>query len=284
MADSGAVAGRLWDVWLPHNVKMLVSEALPGGIEDGRKLAVWLTASHDIGKATPASHARWNPWRTQCGTSGWRCRTRSSSVRTGNWVLTGSPDNSCSTWLTERHGWAERSSRQFAIVIGGHHGVHPGPQRIHDLDLHPELLRTKGPSEATWKTVQFELLDACARAAGTTDRLDAWRDVKLPQCAQVTLTARVILADWIASSAELFPYVTRHEAGSNGTGRQTTRRTGWRPPGRDWTCPHPGNRTNPTAPHRNCSHAASTCRTAPRSAPYRKRPCASPARWTPRAG
>jgi CRISPR-associated endonuclease Cas3-HD len=170
MADSGAVAGRLWDVWLPHNVKMLVSEALPGGIRDGRKLAVWLTASHDIGKATPAFACQVEPLANAMRDAGLAMpyeKQFDEDRKLGPHGLAG--QLLLQDWLTERHGWAECSSRQFAIVIGGHHGIHPGQQRIHDLDLHPELLRTKGPSEATWKTVQFELLDACARArlAGT---------------------------------------------------------------------------------------------------------------------
>lgn len=54
MADSAAVADRLWDEWLPRQVRRLIAAALPGGEDDARRLAVWLAATHDIGKATPA--------------------------------------------------------------------------------------------------------------------------------------------------------------------------------------------------------------------------------------
>jgi CRISPR-associated endonuclease/helicase Cas3 len=54
MEDSAAVAGLLWDEWLPFGVRRLIAEALPGGEGDGRRLVVWLAGVHDIGKATPA--------------------------------------------------------------------------------------------------------------------------------------------------------------------------------------------------------------------------------------
>lgn len=218
MADSGAVAGRLWDEWLPANVKRLISEALPEGVADGRRLAVWLAASHDVGKATPAFACQVDglaqlmrdtglemPYEKQFGDD----RKLAPHGLAGQLLL--------QEWLSERHGWSSRVSGQFAIVAGGHHGVPPGHQKIHDLDVHPRLLRTKGPSEGLWKSVQHELLDACARAAEVEGRFGAWKDVKLSQPVQVSLTAVVILADWIASSAELFPYVS-----VDGTGRRRT--------------------------------------------------------------
>lgn len=54
MADSGLVAGLLWDRWLPEQVHRIVAENLPGGVEEARRLAIWLATVHDIGKASPA--------------------------------------------------------------------------------------------------------------------------------------------------------------------------------------------------------------------------------------
>ncbi|TDC73916.1 CRISPR-associated helicase Cas3' [Streptomyces hainanensis] len=209
MADSGAVAGRLWNEWVPGSVRRLVAGCLPGGEADARRLAVWLAASHDCGKATPAFACQVDglagrmrevglemPDRKQFGDD----RRIAPHGLAGQLLLT--------EWLEERHGWSARASGQFAIVAGGHHGVPPGFQQLHDLDTRPELIRTPGPSESLWRATQFELIDACAAAADVNDRLPAWRDVKLSQPAQVALTAVVIVSDWIASSTELFPYTS----------------------------------------------------------------------------
>ncbi|MFF4323808.1 type I-E CRISPR-associated protein Cse1/CasA [Streptomyces sp. NPDC001568] len=204
MADSAAMAERLWDEWLPLNVRGLVAECLPGGDSDARALAVWLTAIHDIGKATPA-------FACQVEQLAQRMRDKGldmpSSKQFGD-IRKRAPHGLAGQVLLEewlkQHGWAPRAAMTFAVAVGGHHGVPPGHEAFPFLHQHTELLRTPGRSEQLWAEVQTELLDACAAAYGVQDRLPQWRLVKLPQTVQVVLSAVVILADWIASNPDLF--------------------------------------------------------------------------------
>ncbi|BBA99031.1 putative CRISPR-associated helicase [Actinacidiphila reveromycinica] len=207
MADSAAVAELLWDHWLPRNVKELVAESLPGGKDDARRLSVWLAGTHDIGKCTPAFACQVDNLADVMSGAGLAMRTRKQfgdERRMAPHGLAGQV--LLQEWLEERRGWTRRASAQFAVVAGGHHGVPPDHTQIHNLDAHPELLRTPGPSEAAWQRVQTEFLDACAGAFGVEDRLGDWQRVKLPQPVQVLLTAVVIVSDWIASNPDLFPY------------------------------------------------------------------------------
>ncbi|MFE7712803.1 HD domain-containing protein [Streptomyces sp. NPDC057486] len=64
-------------------------------------------------------------------------------------------------WLQKRHGWTEKRTGQFTVVVGGHHGVPPEHGQIAALHKHGYLLRTPRPSRAVWRRVQDELLDAC---------------------------------------------------------------------------------------------------------------------------
>ncbi|MFI1377797.1 type I-E CRISPR-associated protein Cse1/CasA [Embleya sp. NPDC020886] len=207
MADSAAVAGLLWDRWVPENVRRLVADALPRKGGDARLLVVWLAAVHDIGKATPAfacqvdsladrmrSAGLGMPLRKQFGED----RRMAPHALAGQLLL--------QEWLADRHGWPGRAAVQFGIVPGGHHGAPPAHEQIHNLVAHPELLRTPGASEASWVRIQTELLDACADTYGVGDRLSDWRALKLPQPVQALLTGLVIIADWIASNPDLFPY------------------------------------------------------------------------------
>ncbi|PWK64003.1 CRISPR system Cascade subunit CasA [Streptomyces sp. CG 926] len=204
MADSAAVADRLWDEWVPRQVRELVGDDLPGGEEDARALAVWLAAVHDIGKATPAfacqvdvlagrmnDRGLTTPTREQFGTT----RSRAPHGLAGQVLL--------EEWL-EQQGWPPRNVMAFAVPVGGHHGVPPAHEQFHDLRRHGELLRTPGPSEAVWRAVQTELLDACATGYGVRERLARWQQVKLSQPVQAVLSAVVIVADWIASNPDLF--------------------------------------------------------------------------------
>ncbi|MGW0658091.1 CRISPR-associated helicase Cas3' [Streptodolium elevatio] len=208
LADAGGVAGLLWDEWLPPSVKSLVADEMPAGQADARKLAVWLAGTHDIGKATPTFACQVDDLADPMQSAGLAMpgrRQLGSDRRIAPHGLAGQV--LLQEWLSREHGWSPPASLAYAIVTGGHHGVPPGDSQIHDLDVRPELLRTPGPSEATWLHMQTELLDACANTFGVSDRLPDWRHVRLSQPAQVLLTAIVIVSDWIASNANLFPLV-----------------------------------------------------------------------------
>ncbi len=205
MADSAAVTERLWDEWLPRQVRRLVADALPGGEEDARRLAVWLAAVHDVGKATPAFACQVEELAAAMRDAGLGTPRR-EQLPDRRMVPHGLAGQVLlQKWLVERHGWARLETLQFAIVVGGHHGVPPTHSDINRANHYRNLLWT--PScEDVWRRVQGELLDTAAAACGVVPRLGEWQRTKLPQPVQAVLTALVIVADWIASNVDLFPY------------------------------------------------------------------------------
>jgi CRISPR-associated endonuclease/helicase Cas3 len=203
--DSAAVAGRLWDLWLPAATRQLIAAALPDGDADGRRLAVWLAGVHDIGKATPAFavqvHSLAGRMRDQGLAVPYRMpaqdRSMARHAAAGQLLL--------ERWLAHVHGWSRRQARPFTIVVGGHHGVPPAGVELDQADDRPHLLGL-GEDQGPWQSVQRELLDRAATRWGAADRLPHWGGVALPQPAQVLLTGLVIVADWIASNEDLFSY------------------------------------------------------------------------------
>nr|WP_203950175.1 CRISPR-associated helicase Cas3' [Microbispora rosea] len=205
MADSGAVAGLLWDEWVPVRTRRLLSAALPEGEADARRLLVWSATTHDIGKATPAFACQ-----VELLADGMRAEGLEMPPRKQF------PDRKLAPhglaglvllqeWLVERYGWRKQAALQFAIVAGGHHGVPPTALDIKEVIDRPRLLRTP-ECASLWRDVQWEFLDWCAELCQVRERFPEWREVKLPQQAQVLLTGLVIVADWIASNPDLFPY------------------------------------------------------------------------------
>ncbi|WLQ53791.1 CRISPR-associated helicase Cas3' (plasmid) [Streptomyces poriferorum] len=207
LEDSAAVAGLLWDEWLPGQVRDVIAGSLPEGWVDGRRLVVWLAGVHDIGKATPAFACQVDQLADRMRDAGLQMRTQKQFGPDRKLAPHGLAGQLLlQAWLEERHGWAGRQSGQFAVVVGGHHGVPPEHGQIKALYDRPHLLRTPGPAQEVWRRVQDELLDGCAEVFGVRERLGVWRSVRLPQPVQVLLSAVVIVADWIASNPELFPY------------------------------------------------------------------------------
>ncbi|WP_208881868.1 type I-E CRISPR-associated protein Cse1/CasA [Streptomyces armeniacus] len=207
MADSGAVAGALWEQWVPRTVRELVAESLPGGGDDADRLVRFLALTHDAGKCSPAFSCQVETLASGMRDTGLDMPTFKEYGQDRQLAPHGLAGQLLvQEWMTERFGLSGRAAGQFAVVAGGHHGVPPDHQQIHDLQLRPHLLRHPGPSEDLWRHVQFELLDTCAEVSGVAERLPEWGTVRLPQPAQVVLTAVVILSDWVASAPELFPY------------------------------------------------------------------------------
>ncbi|MGW3769954.1 CRISPR-associated helicase Cas3' [Actinomadura verrucosospora] len=204
LADSGAVAGLLWDLWVPRQCRMILADQLPGGVEDAGRLAVWLATTHDIGKATPAFACQVESLADRMRRAGLDMPTlkRMNDRRVAPHGLAGQA--LLQEWLIGR-GWSRSATLPFTIIAGGHHGVPPTFSGIRELNVHPDLLWTPG-CESVWRSIQKEILDACAEMCGVDDRLSEWRQVKLSQSAQVVLTGLVIVADWIASNSDLFPY------------------------------------------------------------------------------
>ncbi|MEU3309980.1 CRISPR-associated helicase Cas3' [Nocardiopsis sp. NPDC006832] len=239
MADSASIAGRLWDEWVPRQARALITSALSGDESSARSLVVWLAATHDIGKATPAFACQVEHLADDMRAQGLDMplqkqmadRNLAPHGLAGHLLLR--------DWLVDEHDWRPRDTHQFTVIAGGHHGIPPTNSAIAALDDHPELLRTPKAAEI-WHRVQTELLDTAAEVTGAGAHLSSWRTAKLPQPAQVLLTALVITADWIASNSDYFPYFP----GERGTDPERTE-AAWRlldlP--RQWNPQHPTGTT-----------------------------------------
>ena len=205
MSDTGSVAERLWDEWLPDNVKALISASLPEGAADGRILCRWLAFIHDIGKATPAFAFQVDRLAARMRDHGYVFNPLvPDDYRIARHALAGMV--LLDGWLEQRYGLERLDSQQLSIVVGGHHGMPPEDRDLHEARKRTYLLGLDETSGSVWREVQAELLDWAAAETGAADRLPDWGELLLPQPVQAVLTGIVITADWIASNEALFPY------------------------------------------------------------------------------
>jgi CRISPR-associated endonuclease/helicase Cas3 len=213
LADTAAVAGRLVDHWVsPQVVGRLAADL--GGVDDVRRLAVWLAAVHDVGKASPAFAVQDRGLADAMRAHGLAANPR----------LADDPDRSVARhevvgqravqeFLAEELGFAFRgSAAQLGCVVGGHHGVPPESSLLTFVNGRPDLAGT-GP----WADARRAVLRWASDLVGGPDVLKRYSAVDVGRPAQVLLTAVVIVSDWIASS-DLFPLDEVH------TARETPRR------------------------------------------------------------
>ena len=200
LEDAAAVAGVLWDEFLPRAVQELIAEAIDGSADEARALACWLAGVHDVGKASP--EFAWKAAVTfpslldAMGQAGLETHAMHSVL--GHWTV---GQLSLSDWLVARTGASQRSADSFACIVGGHHGRNPASSELETARDLPDAVG-KGP----WAEVRREILDAMAQLTGADAHLHRWLSRPLPLQAQTALTGFVIMADWLASDSTLFPY------------------------------------------------------------------------------
>lgn len=206
LEDSAAVAGLVWDRWLPESVKAHIDGCLAGGSHDGRRLLMWLASIHDIGKATPA-------FAVKAPAMADRLHRRGFDLHVPLAETSKAPHGALGyvivrEWLQSRFPDlprpVSRARVAMAVVVGAHHGVLPDERALQDLGHRRDYLG--GPK---WALAREEILDEMAARAGVMDRLPEWLAKPLPPTVQASIAAAVVVADWLASDETRFPYRDR---------------------------------------------------------------------------
>jgi CRISPR-associated helicase Cas3/CRISPR-associated endonuclease Cas3-HD len=206
LADSAAVARKLWATWLAPSIRRLVAADV-GDETAAESVFVSLTWLHDIGKATPAFTAKDPELRLRAVRAGLTAPPMVPHAHLLPHGLAGFLI--VQRALEQRLGLDRAASRTLAVIIGGHHGVPPSDDQIRQArSLHQAM------GDGDWDVARQWLMAPPLQRL--EELLGAGAQLRLSRPVQVLLSGAVIMADWIASSSDhftLFP-------------------PGWRPPHR----------------------------------------------------
>ena len=206
MSDSANIARLLWQEWIPFSTQKLIAEEFKGLNEKdaftlGEKLLIFLAAAHDVGKATPAfQYGQSLRYTNEKLAQELMCAVESEGllIRDDLQLLNKIHHSLASQEILKRNGFG----CDVAITLGGHHGRPPSHPEIEMVDSYPNHT---GFNDEGWCSVQRDLLNYAAVLSGSD--ISLLRSVKLPITVQVILTGLIIMADWIASDEQLFPYI-----------------------------------------------------------------------------
>lgn len=208
LRDSAGVAERYWDRYLCPATRgvvegWLADNDVPDPKDNAKRLAVFLAGIHDASKISAAFASKVPVLAEQMAKAGFKFGGPLTPREQRN-----SPHSAISH--TAFHQWAEnkfpetrRKLDSVAAVIGGHHGMYPTITLLNNNEP-----GTKGAGrDPIWQAAREETIELIQHEVGLTDKtLHALLAVGLNQPCQVVLTAFVIVCDWIASNADLFPY------------------------------------------------------------------------------
>ena len=200
LQDAAAVADLLFPQFLSESQRTLLAETF-GSEERARKLAVWLGAVHDTGKATSAFAMQVDPLRTRMEEAGFEFPNDASPQERRSYPHGLAGQRAVMQYLSP---WVEESRsnrtkiRALAEIVGGHHGVFPQQTVI------PPAFDLWEPPQ--WSPVRVALLQRADQLAELDE--DDWVQIlaaRITEPVQSLLSGFLIVCDWIASDTRFFP-------------------------------------------------------------------------------
>ena len=204
MADSAEVAQKLWKHWLSEGVK----QAIGAGIAENEcveRLFVFLSAVHDLGKATPVFQAKKSAYGELDRWTAERIQATGLPMKPTSYFTSASKTpHALATQVLLEHAGCDKKN---AVILGSHHGKPPDNTTLNSCGIgaYAENFYLGKEGNEAWGAVQRELLDFALKLSG----FSSVKEIPQPSmAAQVLLSGLVIMADWIASNDANFPYIS----------------------------------------------------------------------------
>lgn len=212
MTDCSGVAENLWRSWLPEGMKSTICSSMQGQMtahidserkmELARQLFLFIAAVHDLGKATPAFQSkidRFHPLTSLDETL--LDHQKHAGLKTSIALGENYRHALGSQLLLERFG----CNRSVAAVLGAHHGKPVNFLSLENWDIavRPEVFFFDHSCRPIWEAAQQEVLAFALNLSGFIRVEDL---PSLDVDGQVLMSGLVIIADWIASREDCFPY------------------------------------------------------------------------------
>ena len=93
----------------------------------------------------------------------------------------------------------------MTVILGSHHGKTPSQgELLYGIEAYADNIHLEMRGEKIWNNLQNELASYALHLSGLSD-ID---EIAIPtKPDQILLTGMLIMADWIASNEQYFPYI-----------------------------------------------------------------------------
>ena len=197
LADTALVSARLYDEYLPDAAKRDIAASL-SSVDDARTLAIFLSAAHDLGKASPVFLADDRDFIIELNDA-FMAKNGLHVPRGLDRTLIRHEVVSAvliKQFLLEE-GVSEELATSCAIIVGSHHGRPLSHELLAAVKGREDIM---GLTDPDWQKAQREIFDYAAVVSGATKRFVDWHSTALSRAGETILMGFVVAADWGASS------------------------------------------------------------------------------------
>lgn len=204
MMDAVQMARGLWDEWLAPATRCWLAAPFADD-EAGRAFFAWLAGCHDLGKASPAFQVQVSHLAERVRAGGLPLpavlpeRSKAPHAKVSAVAI--------GPLLSERFGWDRRFTVGAAAILGGHHGWFPEEGFPSDGRRRPSLYGWSTDPSDPWMAARAALFDLVVSVTDA-ERVLRSPNIELGRVRELALAGYVVLADWLASNADLFPYAS----------------------------------------------------------------------------
>lgn len=210
LEDTRRIIDRLWEHWLDPSQRHLIIDSL--SIPDAsvaKNLALFLAATHDLGKATPV-------FQRLVGYSLSNDLDAELLERLERQGFTGIIQADIPSASRTPHALASQAMLKWygvqddiGSIIGGHHGRPIDSRQVYEkqryfIENYYQDETADADVHIKWKQVQEEAFGWGLESSGFNSIAEL---PNVSQAGQVILTGLLIMADWIASNEEYFPLI-----------------------------------------------------------------------------
>lgn len=204
LMDAADVAGYLFDDYLSEHHRRLMASVWQGDREKARTAFVFLAGTHDVGKVSPQFACQRSDLADLVRDQGLTVM-RKSDYPERTYLPHGLASQFALQDEIARGGANPRRARQWAILLGIHHGRYPDSVAVRVAHQQYDYQEGSAKDDERWAQARAEILSWMARRSGFPLNAPGTALPELPIAVASAYASALVIADWLASNEDYFP-------------------------------------------------------------------------------
>lgn len=204
LMDAADVAGYLFDEYLSDHHRQLMASVWNGDHEKARTAFVFLAGTHDAGKASPQFACQRSDLADLARDQGLTVM-RKSDYPERTYLPHGLASQFALQDEIARGGANPSRARQWAILLGIHHGRYPDSVAVRVAHQQYDYQEGSAKDDERWAQARAEILSWMARRSGFPLNAPGTALPELPIAVASAYASALVIADWLASNEDYFP-------------------------------------------------------------------------------
>ena len=204
LMDAADVAGYLFDDYLSEHHRRLMASVWDGDQAKARAVFIFLAGVHDAGKVSPQFACQSDELAEVIRDQGLAVMRKKDYAERA-FLPHGLVSQFTLQEMVAAGGGDPGRARQWAILVGIHHGRYPDSEAVRVAHLQYKYQEGSVADDPRWGQARSEILEWMARRSGFPLIAPGTALPELPIAVASAYASALVIADWLASNEDYFP-------------------------------------------------------------------------------